>query len=293
MKNRILTLLPIALLFACAPLSADRFLHAYERGVGGGVGGDANATPDTVNWTVLATASAVPLTFPHVSGQPGFSAVSEGPGSSAYPDLSTIQDNPGFLYFSGGNGEPAPQVFFAFNETLTTTTTSVVKNSGDMQTSWLTDASFPMTSITFGDLLSLSVYTNPRNISEKVHHFAIKIASGWVVADTAFSPTATNWSNFFQLADPQSATWLGGFYDPVAETLATSLAGLSTVSITADTPVLGYGMVVFTGSLSGDNGSWVRLDDYLVTAVPEPAVYAAVLAGLALLVVVARRRARA
>lgn len=109
------------------------------------------------------------------------------------------------------------------------------------------------------------------------------------MASEVFAPAATNWSNFYLLDDPQNATWLGGFYDPDAGTLATGPAGLSQVSISGDTPVLGYGILTFTGDAVGQNDSWVRFDDYLVTAVPEPSTWASLL-GLVALAVVATRR---
>jgi hypothetical protein len=282
-----------ALLLPCVSLSANQFLFAFERGIGGGSGsagppptGDFAATPASAGWTVLGGANAVLLdnTTPDA-----FSAISEGPGSNAYrPELSDW--NWGFLFFSGRNGAPAPQVFFSFTNSLGATSEGLSSFNGTMQNEWLTNASYSLDGRTFSDLESLSVFSNPRATAGISHHFAIETPSGWVVASEVFSPSTTNWGNFYLLDDPQNATWLTGFYDPVAGTLATSAAGLTEVSIAGDTPILGYGILTFTGDAVGTNDSWVRFDDYLVVAIPEPSVWAALLGLVSLALVVRRRR---
>lgn len=284
--NQLKKIVLAALMVPCVSLSANSFLFAFERGIGGGSAGDPSATPASAGWTVLGGADAVSLEY---DTPDRFSAISEGPGSNAYrPQLSDW--NWGFLFFTGRNGSPAPEVFFSFTNVLSTTAQGITSFDGTMQNEWLTDAAHSLDGRTFSDLQSLSVFSNPRATDGISHHFAIEIPTGWVVASEVFAPAATNWSNFYLLDDPQGATWLGGFYDSDAGTLATSPAGLSEVSISGDTPVLGYGILTFTGDAVGTNDSWVRFDDYLVTAVPEPSTWAALLGLVALAVVAARRR---
>lgn len=293
--NQMKKLLIAALMLPALSLPANQFLFAFERGIGGGSGsagppptGDFAATPASAGWTVLGGSSAVLLdnTTPNA-----FSSISEGPGSNAYrPDLSDW--NWGFLFFTGRNSAPAPQVFFAFTNSLGATNQGISGFDGSMQNEWLTDANYSLDGRTFSDLQSLSVFSNPRATAGITHHFALETPLGWVVASEAFSPSATNWSNFYLLDDPQNATWLTGFYDPVGGSLATNAVGLTEVSISGDTPILGYGILTFTGDAVGQNDSWVRFDDFLVTAIPEPSTWAALLGLFGLTLVAVRRRIR-
>lgn len=283
-------LLPVVTLiiapFALSPVSASStFLHAFERGIGGGPSGDTAASFDTVNWEVLAGSAGMDIDNETADA---FGAISEGPGSNAY--LGSLSSrSQGFWFASGRTGSPAPEVFFAFNETLATTTDSVPGFDGSMQDEWLTDAAFPMSAIRFEDLQKLSVYSNPRSTANLSAHFSIQTSSGWLVAQDAFTYSTTDWTNFFEL-DVQSATWLEGFYDEGAGTLETSLSGLSEIAVSGDAAVSGYGIVFFTGSNTGTSDSWVRMDDFAVTAVPEPSTYAAVVGLLALLGALRARR---
>ncbi len=301
MQRRLLTLLPIALLLACTPVLASPYTYTFTFNNEGTIP-NPNPPPANIdrpiqaaNWNGIYSSAALPA----VTGTAIFADLSEGviAGQGGFPGAYKA----GFLFVSGKDSQPAPGGFLVWSANTNVVYEPQLPQGGSTvvnpQTDWFSpDAGAPgnLNQLLAGNLLTLQMYVSTRNAAGVRYHFALKIDGEWYVSQQVFQGSGNNvWT--LASIDIQSANWLGGITG----------AGFLNLDFTANPPTvhtiasLGptamldtIGVYIDTDNAAGTTASWARVDSIILTAVPEPAAYAAVLAGLALLFVALRRRAR-
>jgi hypothetical protein len=285
-------LFPFALLIAWAPLSANFTTYAFTFNNEGKVGG-LDRTIQDGNWDGVYSPAALPA----VTGTAIFADLSEGVigGMDAWPGAYKA----GFMFVSGKNDQPAPGGFLLWSGNTTVVSEPQWPQGGldsvNPQTAWYSpdaDAVGNLNQLRAGDLLQLEMVIAPRNAATANYRFAIQVAGDWYVSEQVFQADGNSVWTTVSL-DIQAANWLGGITGPGFLNLdfVANPPTVLTIADLFDSALLNtVGIYIDTGDAIGQNDSWARVDNVVLTAVPEPAAYAALLAGAALALVLLRRR---
>lgn len=143
--------------------------------------------------------------------------------------------------------------------------------------------------LTLGQITGLTVRSNVRTsagVDGIEARFGLLVNGEWYFSATAYN-LVTAWDEY-SLVDPAAQQWISGAFTP-GSSLDVDLDSPSFVSLDESDVVGGYAWAYWIGDLTG-NDSWARLDRYVITAIPEPSTYAALIGALALGLVLLRRR---
>ncbi|MCC5806693.1 MAG: PEP-CTERM sorting domain-containing protein [Opitutales bacterium] len=143
--------------------------------------------------------------------------------------------------------------------------------------------------LTLGQITDLTVRSNVRTsagVDGIEARFGLRVNGDWYFSADAIN-LETSWGDY-SLADPASQQWISGAFAP-GVSLDIDLDSPSFVTLDGNDVVEGYAWAYWIGDLTG-NDAWARLDRYVVTAIPEPSAYAALIGALALGLVLWRRR---
>jgi hypothetical protein len=122
----------------------------------------------------------------------------------------------------------------------------------------------------------------------------IQIGTDWFASETTFNPTATNTWETHTLANISTANWLTLSFDSDnnnAVTLGTTAQTLAAHNASGIVASVGF-HVSNTATTGNNTAAQYRIDNIVVTAIPEPSTYAALIGLLALGLVAWRRRSR-
>jgi hypothetical protein len=275
MIKKNLTLLLGAALFASSVSGETVFSNYFNNGTG--LGGDNLASDHNWNGSI-GTAGADVTAIGNVGVSQGVT------NASGVPVVSGISTIGGFLF-----ALPADNVSEASILYTTNLTSSNATPSPDPQSEWYQDtATGSLSAVTVGNVGSISFYARNGSTSP-VMRVALQVGGVWYASATSFQTTQTTNYEQFSLT-PSSINWYQGAF-VAGSSLSADVTALTSIALSASAPIQGYGVYADIGGLTASN-SRMRIDNFEVTAVPEPATFAMVL-GLMGLVVVCGRRMRA